>query len=88
MFKKIFITVIVILSLGACTKQAETSMAAGREFTVDKLFTAEGCTVYRFQDAGRSRYFSKCQNNSTTSWSESCGKNCEVDNEVTTSYAK
>lgn len=55
-------------------KQAETSTKAGTEFVVDKLFTVDNCTVYRFLDGGRLRYFTNCKG--TTEWTESCGKNC------------
>jgi hypothetical protein len=68
---------LLILALVGCTKQAETSSAAGREFVVDKLFTHEGCTVYRFDDGGRSRYFTNCSG--STTWAENCGKNCTRD---------
>lgn len=68
---------LVILSLAVlagCTKRAEQSSAAGTEFVVDKLFTHEGCTVYRFRDAGYYRYYTNCSG--STNWQESCGKNC------------
>lgn len=55
-------------------KQAETSTKAGTEFVVDKLFTVDNCTVYRFLDGGRLRYFTNCKG--STEWTESCGKNC------------
>lgn len=84
MFSKIFLSIVVVLALGACTKKAETSTHAGREFTVDKLFTVDDCTVYRFSDAGYQRYFAKCKNSANTSWSESCGKGCTSTYEVPT----
>jgi hypothetical protein len=71
--KKILILA-AILTLAGCSKPAETSTSVGREFVVDKLFTHEGCTVYRFNDGGNNRYFTNCQG--STSWTESCGKNC------------
>jgi hypothetical protein len=71
--KKILILA-AILALAGCSKPAETSTSVGREFVVDKLFTHEGCTVYRFNDGGNNRYFTNCQG--STSWTESCGKNC------------
>lgn len=71
---KLLIAVLAVAALAGCTKQAETSTAAGVEFRVDKLFTHEGCTVYRFEDGGRNRYFTNCSG--STNWTESCGKNC------------
>jgi hypothetical protein len=68
------ILALFVVALVGCSKPAETSTAVGREFVVDKLFTHEGCTVYRFEDAGSKRYFTNCSG--STAWSESCGKNC------------
>ena len=70
---KILIILAVAL-LAGCSKPAETSTAVGTEFVVDKLFTHEGCTVYRFYDGGGTRYYTNCQG--STSWIEQCGKNC------------
>jgi len=71
--KTIFALIATIVLVG-CTKSAETSTSVGREFVVDKLFTHEGCTVYRFTDGGNNRYFTNCQG--STSWAEQCGKGC------------
>jgi len=62
-----------VLGLASCMKPPESSTPAGIEFKVDKLFTHEGCTVYRFNDGGI-RYFTNCSG--ATSWIENCGKNC------------
>ena len=72
MIKKIAILMVMIVSLSACGKQAEQTMAAGVEFKVDKLFTIEGCTVYRFSDVGAYRYFTNCSG--STSWDQQSGK--------------
>lgn len=54
-------------------------------YEVVKLFTHEGCTVYRFFDSNNDRYFTKCQGASAdTSWKESCGKNCHRPQSITT----
>lgn len=71
---KLLIAVLAVAALTACSKQAETSTAVGVDFQVDKLFTHEGCTVYRFSDGGHNRYFTNCSG--STNWTESCGKNC------------
>lgn len=71
---KALLAVLALAALAGCNKPAETSTAVGREFVVDKLFTHEGCTVYRFEDGGNKRYFTNC--NGSMNWRESCGKNC------------
>lgn len=70
---KYILALMAAVALSACTKQAETSTQVGREFVVEKLFTHDGCTVYRFVD-GNTRYFTNCSG--STTWHESCGKNC------------
>ena len=70
---KTLLAVLALTVFAGCSKPAETSTAVGVEFTVDKLFTHEGCTVYRFYDGG-TRYFTNCQG--STSWTEQCGKGC------------
>ena len=37
---------------------------------VEQLFTHDGCSVYRFRDAGYPRYYVRCANGSGTSWGE------------------
>lgn len=73
---KILALALAMFALFGCEKQAEMSQPAGVGFQVDKLFTVDGCTVYRFDDAGR-RYFTDCKG--STEWRESCGKNCSRD---------
>jgi hypothetical protein len=68
----IFFTLLTLISCSA--KQPESTTAAGVDFKVDKLFTHDGCTVYRFVDGGNYRYFTNCQG--STNWTENCGKNC------------
>lgn len=71
---KYIIGIFMLFLVTGCYKKAESSSAVGGEFVVEKLFTHEGCTVYRFADGGGTRYFTNC--NGATSWTESCGKNC------------
>lgn len=73
------VILLALLAIVGCSKQAESSAAAGVDFKVDRLFTHDRCTVYRFQDSGSDRYFTRCEGMdaaSDTAWSESCGKNC------------
>jgi len=62
---------IIWLSIGllGCTKEAEEVRPTGNiNYQVDKLFTHEGCTVYRFDD-GKTIYYVKCENGETkTQW--------------------
>lgn len=71
---KTVLAILALAILAGCSKPAETSTNVGVEFVVDKLFTHEGCTVYRFSDGGSKRYFTNCSG--STNWQESCGKNC------------
>lgn len=80
---------VILCSLSGCKKPAESSTSVGVEFRVDRLFTHDGCTVYRFYDGGRSRYFAKCDGATTSrvEWNESCGKTCTRPADVQTGYA-
>lgn len=59
-------------------------MKQSGNFQVEMLFEHDGCKMYRFEDAGKYIYYSKCssENNedlsTQTSWNErkSCGKGC------------
>jgi hypothetical protein len=52
--------------LVGCAGEPEQTTPVSKDFKVDRLFTHEGCTVYRFEDAGYLRYFTNCQGG--TSW--------------------
>lgn len=67
-------TVMILLALlcAGCARQAESTSKAGVDFEVETLFTKDGCTVYRFWDAGHRRYFTNCAG--TTSYSTQSGK--------------
>lgn len=71
---------LAILLLIGCTKPAEEQRKSSNpDVLVDKLFEIDGCTIYRFQDHGLARYFSRCVNGySRTFWADPqyCGKNC------------
>lgn len=66
-----------MLALAGCSKPAESSVRAGSDFKVDKLFTVDGCSVYRFMDAGHQRYFTNCSG--STAYSVSSGKSSRPD---------
>jgi hypothetical protein len=64
---KVLCVAAALLVLAGCNKQAESAVAVGHGFNVEKLFTAEGCTVFRFYD-GAYRYFTNCSG--STTWQE------------------
>ncbi len=75
--KTAIVALVVALLSGCGAKAIETSATENAEIRVDKLFTKDGCTVYRFYDSG-SKYFVRCDGAASTStqWSETCGKGC------------
>jgi len=79
--------ILVAFFISGCSKPAETvSSTSNPEVNVGKLFTYDGCTVYRFGDVGYSHYFVKCegQNSSTSFRMRYCGKNCRNPESITT----
>lgn len=67
-----------VLWLTACKKDAEQTVQVGNDIRVEKLFTHEGCTVYRFFD-NRYVYYTNCQGSTQST----CGKNCEQNVDTT-----
>lgn len=73
--------VVAALALAGCDvppRDVPESKETAGTFTVERLFTHDGCTVYRFRDNGDRRYFTRCDGaaSAEASWSESCGKSC------------
>lgn len=66
-------TLMAIFVLTGCYKDPETTEMAGRDISVDKLFTVDGCTVYRFWDT-RAVYFSNCKGRTEYSYNTPTGK--------------
>lgn len=93
--RRIALALALLAALTGCAekKAAEASSAAGVEFSVDRLFTHDGCTVYRFSDAGHLRYFTRCDGASSSSaqWTitQPCGKGCTrtLNKDIPTGYA-
>ncbi len=71
---RLALCLLLLATLAGCQGEAESTTRAGADFKVDRLFNVDGCTVYRFHDGGRARYFTNCSG--STQWEESCGKNC------------
>lgn len=64
---------LVLLLFASCYKEPiSTTQTDNSKFQVEKLFTHDSITVYRFQDGGRSHYFTKNETISVYS----CGKGC------------
>ena len=79
-FKKISLIAICSLGLFACHNDPiSTIQTDNNKIKIDKLFTHDGCTVYRFLD-GNYIYWVHCPNSGdeSTMWTteESCGKSC------------
>ena len=72
--KNLLILLIVLLISGCVNESLEKKSTDNSHIPVEKLFTYDGCVVYRFFDGGSARYFTNCKG--TTSWQESCGKSC------------
>nr|DAF69406.1 MAG TPA: protein of unknown function DUF4884 [Caudoviricetes sp.] len=48
-----------MIVLTGCEKAPEVQIQSG-EFNVERLFTVDGCTAYRFRDSGRAVYYTNC----------------------------
>lgn len=92
MRRAILACAVAALALAGCYAKTtpEASAQAGVDFKVDRLFTHDGCTVYRFHDGLYGRYFTKCEGSASasTSWVESCGKNCTRPMDIPTGYTR
>ena len=78
---RLALCLLLLATLAGCRepdKPAATVVAG--TYKVDKLFTVDGCTVYRFLDGGRDRYFTNCSG--SASWSQDCGKGCNPAQEI------
>lgn len=72
--KKYSILLLSIVALNGCIESAKSVVETDNPgIKVEFLFEKDGCKVYRFKDGGY-KYFTTCQG--STSWTESCGKNC------------
>lgn len=77
---KALIVLSAVITLAGCQKEAEFHQTAGTGgFNVEKLFTVEGCSVYRFKDY-RTVYYTNCSGSTQTQ--QSCGKNCSYTHTV------
>ena len=78
MDKKSMLSLAALATVAGREKPAESVAHTGVGFTVERPFTHDGGTVYRVLEC-HTRYFTRCDGiaaQSTTTWQESCGKNC------------
>lgn len=74
------IAAVLVLALSGCERPPpEVTRSAGNGYQVARLFTVDGCSVYRFRD-GSDRYFTNCSG--STGWTETCGKHCTTEQGV------
>lgn len=67
--RKIIIICLAAFALTGCNGEPESRQQAG-DFNVGKLFTVDGCTVYRFYDGGRKVYFTNCPGSAETTYQQ------------------
>ena len=72
--------VAILYTITGCQKDPQEVQKQG-EFRIEKLFTHEGCTLYRFYD-DRQVYYSDCRGQTQTT--RSCGKGCTTTDIVPT----
>lgn len=79
------------LALAGCGRNPAEAVAPSSNvhFQVGRLFTHEGCTVYRFVDGVHHRYYVRCDGGHAAAHfdhTEQCGKNCTrtIDNAIQT----
>jgi hypothetical protein len=61
---------------------SQSTTTVGNGYELEKLFSQDGCTVYRFYDHSYYRYWTSCPGN--ISAHGTCGKSCEHDEDVGT----
>ena len=78
----------ICLALVSCKRAAEgIAPGSNTAFKVEKLFTVDGCMVYRFEDDGDLRYFANCgAGGAATMQTHSCGRGCVDHDDVSTQY--
>lgn len=74
-----------LLVTGCAKNPVSTNSTSNPNVEVDKLFTFDGCTIYRFTDNNNYIYYSKCGSSSDVSWQQPKGKT-SYPTEVVTSY--
>lgn len=76
----IVVVVIFVFWGYKASKPVGSAVTSNPEIPLSLLFEHEGCSIYRFYDAGNHRYFADCRG--SISSQVNCGKNCTTE-EVT-----
>lgn len=86
--KRLILIALAAVALSACHKDPTGPTRYVGEFKVQELFDKDGCKVYRFEDGGRSVYFTDCRSSRTSNALNpvSCGKSCIRMQTVSTNY--
>lgn len=78
--RRMLLAIAVFAAACTPTPSVSTSQTDNDAIVVSKLFTHEGCSVYRFEADGYYRYYAHCGGPATVMQDEihnrSCGKNC------------
>jgi hypothetical protein len=83
--KKLLIVPVLFLAGCAPTIPEKTLSTSNPRFEVDVVGKVDGCTIYRFTDAGKQHYFVKCADGSVqASTIQTCGKNCKYEDRIPT----
>lgn len=81
--KFLYTLVTACLVLTGCAKDPiAISQTDNFDIKLDKLFTHDGCNIYRFEDGGRDHYYADCRGN--VSDIRSCGKGCTTTEDTVT----
>lgn len=68
-----FMVTLAALALTGCEKKAVEKTEHSGDWEVEKLFTVDGCSVYRFYD-GNWIYYSSCNGRTQYEYTTSTGK--------------
>lgn len=69
------LTLAVSVTLVGCQQDPVAKHSTNNpDIQVETLFDYDGCRAYRFNDGGRTIYFTRCGSATNTAWYESSGK--------------
>lgn len=77
-----YVVVLALVLLAGCEdgpKPLRSQKTNNNDYSVDYLFTQDGCKVYRFSDKGYWHHFTTCGEAMTQ---HSCGKSCTKDDNI------
>lgn len=79
-----FLIAVLLLGLAACEDNIQKTLkSSNAAVEVGLLFKVDGCSVYRFSDAGYYRYFVRCDGSAEVS-TEFSDELCTSDGKTTT----